>query len=211
MRMAENKTYIYRMTHYRNLGFILQNGLHCCNCEVKDPEFISIGHQSLIKNRGQSAVTINPGGVLNDYIPFYFHYKMPMLYHLYKGMVKDYKGTQEDVIYLVSTVEEIRKLNLPFVFTDRHAYLHHKRIFNRADDLPQLSWNIIKDNTWHQQYSDQKKELKQAEFLIYNHVPVHALLGIIVHNEKITSFVKDQLAETGLNLHIVERPAFYYP
>lgn len=34
-------------------------------------------------------VSIDPGGVLNDYIPFYFHYKMPMLYNIWKKDVAD--------------------------------------------------------------------------------------------------------------------------
>jgi hypothetical protein len=127
------------MTHYRNTGFILRNGLHCCNCGVQDPDYINIGHKSLIDNRGQSLVSESTGGVLNDYIPFYFHYKMPMLYHIFKGMVKEYKGKQNDIIYLISTVEKIKEMQLPFLFTDRHAYLAHKTIFNNYGALEKLS------------------------------------------------------------------------
>lgn len=199
------------MTHFRNTGFILHNGLHCCNCGVQDPDFTSIGHQSLINYRGQSKVSIAPGGVLNDYIPFYFHYKMPMLYHLYKGTVKEFSGKQEEIIYLTSSVEKIQELGLPFLFTDRHAYLHHKKVFNNLEDLSLLRWDVIKDNTWHQQYSDLKKELKQAEFLIHKQVPVKALLGIVVHNEEIAKFVSGKIQETGINLPVVVRPQFYYP
>ncbi len=199
------------MTYYRNMGFILKNGLHCCNCGIQDPDFISIGHQSLINYRGQSPVSISPGGVLNDYIPFYFHHKMPMLYHLYKRTVKEYLGKQEEIVYLMSSVERIQELELPFFFTDRHAYLHHKKVSNKIEDLSQLRWDIIKDNTWHQQYSELKKELKQAEFLIHKHVPVKALLGIVVHNEDIANFVRGRLQDTGIDLPVVLRPQFYYP
>jgi hypothetical protein len=159
--MAEGKTYIWRMTHYRN-----------------------IGHRSLIDNRGQAAITIEPGGVLNDYIPFYFHYKMPMLYQIYGGLVKDYTGKQEEIIYLVTTAEKIAELKAPFIITDRHAYLAHKSVYNELQDLRKLSWDVITDDTWYYQYSDLRKELKQAEFLIYRHVPVAALLGIVTHNDE---------------------------
>lgn len=210
--MTEAKTYIYRMTHCRNVGFILRNGLHCCNCGgVQDPNFISIGHQSLINNRGQSELEISPGGVLNDYIPFYFHYKMPMLYHLYKRKVKEYQGTQEDIIYLISSIEKALELGLPFLFTDRHAYLQHKRVFNKTEHLDQLSWDIIKDNTWHQEYSALRKELKQAEFLIYQMVPVRAILGFVAHNEEIATFVREQIQMASLDLQVAVRPQFYYP
>ncbi len=88
------------MTHYSNVGFILRNGLYCCNGGVTDPNYINIGHKSLIDKRGLAPVTIPPGGVLNDYIPFYFHYKMPMLWHIHKNLVDDYAGSQNEIIYL---------------------------------------------------------------------------------------------------------------
>ncbi len=133
------------MTHYRNTGFILRSGLHCCNCEVQDPDYINIGHRSLIVNRGQSPVSKSPGGVLNDYVPFYFYYKMPRLYNIFNGTVREYSGTQNEIIYLVSTVEKVMELEIPFLFTDRHAYLNHKTIFNQYSALKKLTWDVIKD------------------------------------------------------------------
>lgn len=170
------------MTDYRNVGFILQHGLHCCNCGVQNPNYINIGHRSLITNRGVSAISHPPGGVLNDYIPFYFHYKMPMLYHIYKGYVNDYIGHQSDIVYMVTSVEKVVDLNLPYLFTDRHAYLSHKRLYNNINDLNKLSWPIIRDDTWYIGYSELKKELKQAEFLVHQHVPVNALIGFVTYN-----------------------------
>jgi ssDNA thymidine ADP-ribosyltransferase, DarT len=205
------KTYIWRMTDYRNIGFILQNGLHCCNCGVQDPNYINIGHKTLITNRGTAALPIEPGGVLNDYVPFYFHYKMPMLWHIYNGWVKDYAGTQNDIIYLVSTAEKIVDLQLPFLFTDRHGYLAHKKIFNSLDDLDKLSFNVIRDDTWLKEYTELKKELKQAEFLVHQHVPVNAILGIIACNENVATFVQNEVAKLGLTLQVVVKPDYYYP
>lgn len=110
------KTYIWRMTHYTNIKFILQNGIHSCNGQIHDPQYVNIGHRTLITGRGQSAIAISPGGVLNDYVPFYFHYKMPMLYHIHQGVVADYAGSQQEIIYLVSSAENIEAQNIPFVF-----------------------------------------------------------------------------------------------
>jgi hypothetical protein len=198
------------MTDYRNIGFILQNGLHCCNCAVQDPNYINIGHKTLINIRGNAALAVAPGGVLNDYIPFYFHYKMPMLYHIYKGLVKDYAGTQEDIIYLCSTAETIENMQLPFLFTDRHAYLAHKQLYNQLANLAELKWAVIKDEEWHRAYSELRKELKQAEFLVHQHVPVLAILGIVVHNANVATFVQNEVTKAGLNLHVVVRSDYYY-
>jgi len=198
------------MTHYRNTAFILQNGLYCCNCGVQDPAYINIGHKSLIENRGQSPVLQSPGGVLNDYIPFYFHYKMPMLYHIFNGIVKEYSGTQNEIIYLISYVEKIIEMQIPFLFTDRHAYLAHKTIYTKYEELEKLRWDIMKDDTWHKEYSDQKKELKQSEFLIHQHLPLTGILGIVAQNEEIATFVRKEISLADLSLQIVVKPEYYY-
>ena len=205
------KTYIWRMTHYTNVGFILQNGIHSCNGQGHDPNYVNIGHRTLITGRGQSPIAIQPGGVLNDYVPFYFHYKMPMLYNIFQGLVPDYAGTQQEIIYLVSTAEHIHSLNIPFVFTDRHAYLQHKTIYNTLADLANLKWNVIRDDTWFQVYTALRKELKQAEFLVYEHLPVNALMGIVCHNEQIANFVQAAILQANLNLPVTVKPEYYYP
>ena len=198
------------MTHYRNIAFILQNGIHSCNGQVHDADYINIGHRSLISRRGLSTVTLPPGGVINDYVPFYFHYKMPMLYHISQGQVTSYEGTQHEIVYLVSTAEKIQEQNIPYVFTDRHAYLAHKAVYNSLTDLQRLSWNVIKDDTWFQNYTALRKELKQAEFLVYQHLPVTALLGIVCHNDEIANSVRNDIAQTNSNLQIAVKPEYYY-
>ena len=208
--MSEQKTYIWRMTYYRNVGFILRNGLHCCNCAVQDPAYVGIGFKTLISQRGAWPVNINPEGVLNDYIPFYFHYKMPMLYKIYNKEVPDYAGRQEEIIYLVSSVEKVAELQLPFVFTDRHAYVVYRNFFNKCSDIDKLDWVVIKDNTWFLHYSQLRKELKQAEFLIHQHLPTAGILGFVVHNEEIATFVRNEIATAGLFLEVAVKPDYYY-
>lgn len=208
--MAEVKTYIYRMTHYSNLEFIINNGLHCCNCGTQDPNYTNIGFKTLIDNRGKSTVPIAPGGVLNDYIPFYFHYKMPMLYNIWKKEVLDYRGDQNEIIYLVSSVEQMDLLGLPYVFTDRHAYVAYKAFFNQYADLKNLEWGVIKDHSWYLEYSQQRKELKQAEFLIYQHLPANGILGMVVQNEEIATFVKTKLQTANSKIKVITKPEYYY-
>lgn len=133
-----------------------------------------------------------------------------MLYHIFQGSVRDYRGSQNEIIYLVSTAEKIQAEKIPFVFTDRHAYLNHKVVYNSLHDLGQLSWNIIKDDTWFQNYSALRKELKQAEFLVFGHLPVNALLGIVCQNDQIANFVRKVAASANVSLPIAVRPDYYY-
>ena len=66
------KALIWRVTHRRNLPWLLDNGLHCGTSSVRSPDWIDIGNPELIDKRGSHPVPDAPGGVLNDYVPFYF-------------------------------------------------------------------------------------------------------------------------------------------
>lgn len=113
-------TFIYRITHYKNLPFILKNGIHCPNSKIQDSDFIQIGFPTLIAQRNDRIVTVEPFGTLADYVPFYFTVKSPMLYVI--AMANDpevIKTPLEDIIYLVSTVEKLNEMRIQYVFTDR--------------------------------------------------------------------------------------------
>lgn len=99
---------------------------------------------------------------------------------------------------------------MPLVFTDRHAYVVYLDFFNQYQDLKKLNWKIIKDDSWYLQYTQSRKELKQAEFLIHQHLPVEGILGIIAYNDEIATFVKKEIAQAGLSIQVVVKPEYYY-
>jgi hypothetical protein len=70
--LSPQKALIFRITHRDNIPWVLENGVHCRNSNRLDPNFVSIGNESLIHDRQQVVVPIAPGGTLSDYVPFYF-------------------------------------------------------------------------------------------------------------------------------------------
>lgn len=71
---------LYRITHYQNLEFILQNGLQCPNSQTQDPNYVNIGKKDIIGKRGAKPVRLEPSpGMIHEYVPFYFCYRSPML------------------------------------------------------------------------------------------------------------------------------------
>ncbi len=68
---------IYRMTHIDNMQHILQYGITSRLSSHADPEYRSIGDQSLISTRDEFIVPVPPDGSLGTYIPFYFGYRSP--------------------------------------------------------------------------------------------------------------------------------------
>ncbi len=206
-----NPVYVYRITHYNNLPFILQNGLCCRNHAIQDPHYVNIGHRSLIDLRGRRPVPIAPFGVLNDYIPFYFTKRSPMLYLIHKHNVPDYTGDQSEIIYLVTSVEKIGQANLNFVFTDRHAKLNIANFYNRVADLHDVDWNVIKSDRWNNTKSDfDRQERKQAELLVHQHVPIDVMLGIACYSDTILRIISQQIQQASLAIPTAIRRTWYY-
>jgi hypothetical protein len=206
------KNRIFRLTHYKNLPFILTNGIHCANSKIKDPNFIPIGAKRLIESRATTPVKSIPDRVLNDYVPFYFCAKSPMLYVLSKRGVEGIECAQEDLVYLVSSVELIADHPLDFVFTDRHAVLAYANFFNQIRDLHELNWDAIRSDHWGDRYDPTRtaRELKQAEFLVYQHVPIDCIEGIICQTEKTATFVAADLAAANCEIPHVTRPEYFF-
>jgi hypothetical protein len=176
---APQPTYIYHITHIRNLPSILARGglLACGDLRRLDVGYTDIAHQHIQDRRAAKRVLRGPGGVLHDYVPFYFAPRSPMLFAISKGRVEGYDEGQEPVIYLVTTTQHIQMLALPFVFTDGHGTMDVTKYFDHLDDLGRVDWNIMRARYWHDtdEHLDRKRR-RQAEFLIHRAVPWGAIL-----------------------------------
>ena len=76
------------------------------------------------------------------------------------------------------------KAKLPFAFTDRHAVVSYAQFYNDLEKINNLDWRTIKLRYWADTPEDpDRKEKKQAEFLIYEKLPWEHIYGIAVNNE----------------------------
>lgn len=204
-------TFIYRITHYKNLPFILQNGIHCPNSNIQDPNFIQIGFPSLINQRNERPVPVEPFGTLADYVPFYFTVKSPMLYVIAMGNHPEViRTSQEEIIYIVSSVEKLEELKIRYVFTDRHAKLDYAQFYNKCADLRKLNWDIIESDKWGTQYGTERKEIKQAECLVYKHLPLSAIIGIGCKTERLYNNIEAMIQTTQQKIIVKTKPEWYF-
>ena len=207
----QRPTLIYRLTHYSNLNFTLVNGLHCRNSENCDPQYFNIGHKNLIDKRGNRSVPVQPGGVLNDYVPFYFAPRSPMLYSIHTGYVQSYSGTQRDIIYLVSSVQKIKEGNIPFVFSDGHAYELISKFYNKEKYLKNIDWSIMGDTYWNNTAEDNdRKRKRMAEFLVYQIVPITCIFAIVVFDDRMESTVNKIQRKCNTNIKTIVKRNWYY-
>ncbi len=207
-----NKPLIFRIVHRDNLSWIFDNGLHCRNSGVFDPNYVSIGNAELIDRRRHRRVEVPPGGTLSDYVPFYFTPHSPMLLNISTGYGGVTRRSNCDIVVVVSSLSKLRDLNVPFLFTDRHAYLTAARFFGDPIHLNCIDWQILKDRDFKRNHDDPGKfERYQAEALVHRKVPTEALVGIACFDEVVASSVKAMSTNKGLQLHVVSRPGWYFP
>jgi hypothetical protein len=128
------KALVFRIVHCNNIPWILDHGLRCSKGVVHNPRFISIGNLELIARRCHREVPLSPGGVLGDYVPFYFTPYSPMMYNIKTGYGGVKKRQNDEIVVLVSSLHQVAKEGREFVFTDRHAYLKTANFYNHLDD-----------------------------------------------------------------------------
>lgn len=176
-----------------------------------DPDFVPIGFPTLVAYRNEREVPMTPYGTLADYIPFYFWYRSPMLYVIHKGNDPEViKTPQEEIIYLVSSIEQLIQHQKSFVFSDRHAKFDYAHFYNNQRDLSQLNWEIIKSENWGRQYGKERRELKQAECLAFQYLPISALIGIAVIHEEMKNRVEQILLADNVHLPVRVKRNFYF-
>jgi hypothetical protein len=114
-----SKIFIFRMTHIENIPHILQHGITHINSPNSNKNYKPIGDGSLIRTRNE--FLIPNGRMLGEYIPFYFGPRTPMLYVVQKGLNGVKPTSAQNIVYCCTSIAEIIKQRLDFVFSNGHA------------------------------------------------------------------------------------------
>jgi len=203
------KALIFRITHIANLPWILGNGLHCNSAPVSDPDCVQIGNRDLIARRGTRAVPIPPGGTLGDYVPFYFTPYSPMLLNIKTGYNVT-RRAMDEIVILVSSLRELHRQAIKFVFTDRHAYLQTAEFHSDLDELDCIDWARLQARDFKRDPEDPGKvERYQAEALVYQHVPMAAILGVVCYRQEQQRKIENDCDTLKLNTKVYCRPGWY--
>lgn len=205
------KALIWRIAHRDNLPWILDNGLHCANSKKLSPNYINIGNTELIDKRRHRSVPLQPNGTLADYVPFYFTPFSVMMKNIHSGRGVQQRANEE-IIILVSSLHRISDLGLAFLFTDAHAYPSWTTYYNDLKNLTAIDWEIIQSRDFKRDPDDPlKMERYQAEALIHQHLPIHALVGIVCYTDKIKQAIEQQIKARNLdNLQVYARTEWYF-
>ena len=207
--------WLYHITSIENLPAILQNGqlLSKNTLDSRQSSYTNIAYERIQKRRATKIVPCGPGGVLHDYVPFYFAARSPMLCAINKGSVQGYNDGQEPILHLLVKAEDVFAEELGFAFTDGHAAVTGFTLFSdqpsEMDSM--IDWKIMKEKYWRDTDEDgDRARRRQAEFLIYQAVPWRFIRAICVINKRMASQVQDILNDHGQETAVKLRPNWYY-
>lgn len=202
---------IFRIVHVDCLPWILDRGVHCRSSPQQDPAYINIGSPGLIQKRASKPVPIAPGGTLSDYVPFYFTPWSIMMFNIHTGYSGIPKRENRDIAILVSSMHRIQELQLPFVFTDQHAYAIGTDFFASLAELNRIDWPLLQSRNFKTDDEDPGKQVRyQAEALVHRHVPLAAVLGIGCFDEPAQRKIESLIAARGLDLKVKPTPSWYF-
>lgn len=205
--MAGKILYAFRITHIDNIQHIAQYGIVRANSPLRNPNFVSIGDRQIIRIREEETFQ---GYKLNEYIPFYFGPRSPMLYVIQNGYNGVLKIEPEKIVYCIIKLEDLINPDIDCVFTDGHAMSNLTQYYGK-DKLLHIE-NIIKcedvfSKFWNSEADRDLKRRKEAELLVKNDLPVKFVRGYAVYNDK----AQQTLMDTGIpQKQIVIRPDFYF-
>lgn len=201
------KGLIFRIVHKENAGLILDDGCRCRSA-TEGSQYVEMGNPELIQKRGRRAVPCGPKGVLSDYVPFYFTPHSPMLYNIKTGYNGIRQRPMRDVLILVSSLHHLASLNIPFVFTDRHAYLKTARFSNDLADLDWIIWSTLQAKDFTRDDTD-KFEKYQAEALVHMHVPLDALLGIVCYDDSVKGEIEAETVMRNATVRVLSKQEWF--
>ncbi len=204
---------IYHITPIDNLESIISEGrLLAYNVMLETgTNYTNIAYENIQDRRARIRVPCGAGGVLHDYVPFYFAPRSPMLYTINQGNVPNYTQGQAAVIHLVSDVLEIDIRGLDFVFTDGHAVMEFTTFFDDLDYLGAIDWDVMESRYWFDINEDNdRKRRRQAEFLVKNFFPWELIREIGVINSTIKAKPENILQNFTHKPSVIVQKNWYY-
>lgn len=186
--------YFYHFTHVDNISSIVEkNGLYSTNLKNRyGIAHHNVANMNIQNRRSEMRVPVGPGGVVHDYVPFYFASTNKMLLSLLNRKVVD----QPYIVFLAVSIEKLLEANV--VFTDASANTNvPPNFYDDPNDLEKLNWTLIDSTKWGER-SEEELHARMAEVLVYERVPLEWVDAYIVFNKIGKKIIKECYYNAGL-------------
>lgn len=209
---------VYHFTHLDNLPAVLAEGGLLADTAVPPGVLATeVGDADVKGTRRRRRVPAGPGGVVADYVPFYFAPRSPMLFRIARdhedGVPGRYPDGEDPLVYLVSSVELVVASGRPWLATDGNAAVAVTRFSGTVAELATLvDWPLMQRTYWAGDAEDPDRERRRmAELLVHQRLPLTALRGFATRTTERARQVRVALAAAGRAAdYVAVRPSWYH-
>jgi hypothetical protein len=137
-----------------------------------------------------------------------------MLYAVTRGLVSAEAACTEQIVYLVSSTQALRKAGLTVIASNRHAEMGYADMTDHdsvleGDDF--IDWPLMTAVYWNNTPEDpDRKERRQAECLVHPRVPWQVIEGIATKTERARAQVQTLLGAAGVSTPVVVSAEWYF-
>jgi hypothetical protein len=190
---------IYHFTDHANLTGIVADGGLCSDSQMmaSGRTFTECANDGVKGNRRTRVVPCPPGGVVADYVPFYYAPRSPMMSAISHGTVPGYTSNK-DLVYLVSSLDRVREAGLRWACTDGNARATLTDFFATWDELEDnTDWDLMQAKYWADTQEDgQRRNRRMAEFLVHEFFPLDLVVGVATKSQQVASVIRPQLPDS---------------
>lgn len=233
------KRFIFRQIYAGDFTQFLADGeIKAKNHEIPQPCH-QTSYQAIVDRRGSDEFPMPCGGVVNDYVPFYFSPITSFTYTIHKGNVPLISpdginlGTaqDEDRIFFVCAVEDLKDSGLDFCFSD---YALNSQVPQPTieQDLNKLEghvhWSVFDDTPTVASIPEigyegvckyfasvpgkwqLRSQARMAEFLVRDALPLDYISCIIAKSDAMRINLQAVMDASGWDIPILSKPGCYF-
>jgi ssDNA thymidine ADP-ribosyltransferase, DarT len=206
-------TRVLHFTHLEHLPRVVAHGLLSDTAaQARGLLTTEVGNREIKERRRRRPVPVPPGGVVADYVPFYFAPRSPMMYAIDRGNVPEYVGGIDPLVYLVTTVERLQQTGCSVVTTDRNAVLGLAAFRQGLEGLDAgVDWQLMEATWWNNTIQEpDRMERRMAECLAHQVVPWEAVTEVHVRTNARKAEVEALLGQGMTPGPVLVTPDWYY-
>ncbi|MFI2712104.1 DUF4433 domain-containing protein [Micromonospora sp. NPDC018662] len=204
-------------THIDNLPSVLSAGKLLADNSVGAHLRTDVGAADIKASRRTRPVTCPPGGVVADYVPFYFAPLSPMMYRISRehrdGREGCYPGGDDPLVYLVTSIDRVHGAGLPWVASHGNCAAGVTTFSRALGDLAALvDWPLMRAKYWKNVPEDSDRvRRRMAELLVHREFPLDLITGFVVRTEARRTQVVHILRAAGIiDAYVDVRQHWYY-
>ena len=207
------KPKIYHIVHLDRLASIVADSQIWCDArmESRHGTGTTIGMSNIKQYRLTKALNSHPDLHVGDCVPFYFCPRSVMLYVIHRANNPElaYRGGQGPILHLEAdmrqTIAWADTNNHRWAFTSSNAGSRYFEDYSDLARLEKIDWDAVQAMDW-----AQRKDGKQAEFLLESSFPWGLVSRIGIESQRVYGKVRDVLRGSRHRPTVEIKPGWYY-